>query len=50
MLARTLRKLIWIAALAITAQAHIGSPDVYLDGKAGPYQLFVSIRPPDFIP
>jgi hypothetical protein len=50
MLAHALRKLIWIAALAIAAQAHIGSPDVYLDGKAGPYRLFVSIRPPDVIP
>jgi hypothetical protein len=50
MLARSLRKLICLAALAIAAQAHIGSPDVYLDGKAGPYQLFVSIRPPDVIP
>lgn len=47
---RTLRKLIWVAALAIVAQAHVGSPDVYVDGKAGPYQLFVSIRPPDVIP
>jgi hypothetical protein len=32
------------------AQAHIGSPDVYFDGKAGPYQLFVTVRPPLVIP
>ncbi len=38
------------AALASPAAAHIGSPDIYLDGKAGPYQLFVTIRPPLVIP
>jgi hypothetical protein len=32
------------------AYGHIGSPDIYLDGKAGPYQLFVTIRPPAVIP
>jgi len=32
------------------AGAHIGSPDVYLEGKAGPYQLFVTVRPPLTIP
>ncbi len=32
------------------AGAHVGSPDVYLEGKAGPYQLFVTIRPPLTIP
>jgi hypothetical protein len=32
------------------AYGHIGSPDIYLDGKAGPYQLFVTIRPPVVIP
>jgi hypothetical protein len=30
--------------------AHVGSPDVYLEGKAGPYQLFVTVRPPLMIP
>ena len=36
--------------LRIAAQAHVGSPDVYLQGKAGPYQLFVTVRPPLTIP
>jgi hypothetical protein len=35
---------------AVTASAHVGSPDVYFDGKAGPYPLFVTIRPPAVIP
>jgi hypothetical protein len=34
----------------IPAQAHVGSPDVYADGNAGPYKLFVTIRPPLVIP
>ena len=28
----------------------MGSPDIYLDGIAGPYKLFVTIRPPQVIP
>jgi hypothetical protein len=38
------------AFLSVAVQAHIGSPDVYLEGKAGPYQLFVTLRPPQVIP
>jgi hypothetical protein len=30
--------------------AHVGSPDVFFEGKAGPYPLLVTIRPPDVIP
>lgn len=47
---RATRILLAFAALAIGAQAHVGSPDVYLDGKAGPYRLFVTVRPPLVIP
>ncbi len=45
-------KIAFAALLAFSgiARAHIGSPDIYLDGKAGPYQLFVTIRPPVVIP
>jgi hypothetical protein len=45
-----------IAALAAAgavpraAGAHIGSPDVFLDGQAGVYRLFVTVRPPRVIP
>ena len=38
------------AFLAAIAAAHVGSPDVFFQGKAGPYPLLVSIRPPDVIP
>jgi hypothetical protein len=36
--------------LAGAAFAHVGSPDVYFQGNAGPYRVLVAIRPPDVIP
>ena len=30
--------------------AHVGSPDVFFEGKAGPYPLSIAIRPPTVIP
>jgi hypothetical protein len=39
-----------LVAAAIPARAHVGSPDVFYEGKAGPYPLFVSIRVPQVIP
>lgn len=36
--------------LCATAWAHVGSPDVFFQGNAGPYPLLVTIRPPDVIP
>ena len=32
------------------ARAHVGSPDVFLEAQAGPYRLFVTVRPPHAIP
>jgi hypothetical protein len=32
------------------ALAHIGSPDILFESKAGPYNVLVSIRPPDVVP
>lgn len=37
-------------ALHSSVLAHIGSPDVFLEGNAGPYRLFVTVRPPLAIP
>ncbi len=31
-------------------QAHVGSPDVFYEGMAGPYKIFVTIRTPQMIP
>jgi hypothetical protein len=39
-----------ILILAAGASAHVGSPDVFLEGKAGPYRLFVTVRVPQVIP
>ena len=36
--------------LAVPAYAHVGSPDVYAEGQAGPYKLSVVVRPPVVIP
>jgi len=30
--------------------AHVGSPDVFFEGAAGPYRLLVTIRPPQVVP
>ena len=41
----------WLLFCAATsARAHVGSPDVYAEGQAGPYKLFVVVRPPQVIP
>jgi hypothetical protein len=43
-----------LAALMLLAPAalgaHIGSPDVFVDAMAGPYHLYVTVRPPTVIP
>jgi hypothetical protein len=51
-----MKKISFFAFLAIallmttSAWAHVGSPDVFFEGAAGPYKLFVTIRMPDVIP
>ena len=35
---------------ALPLLAHVGSPDVFYEGEAGPYRLLVTIRPPQVIP
>jgi hypothetical protein len=47
-------KRLWVLmvslAIALPAYGHIGSKDVYEEMNAGPYRLFVTIRPPNVIP
>jgi hypothetical protein len=48
-----LQLLLLIAAVLLPgalAHAHVGSADVYYEGKAGPYPLFVTVRMPQVIP
>ena len=37
-------------AFCLPLSAHVGSPDVYLEGKAGPYDMTVVVRPPAIVP
>src|SRR5215470_20354865 len=39
-----------VLLVALPGIAHVGSTDVYFDGQAGPYRLFVTVRPPAMIP
>jgi hypothetical protein len=48
-----MHKVLLVGALLLlsgTCLAHVGSPDVYFDGYAGPYHLLVTIRPPSVVP
>ena len=40
--------LLLVAALPLSA--HVGSPDVFYEGSAGPYRLFVTVRVPQVVP
>lgn len=39
-----------IAVLALASSAHVGSPDTYFEGPAGPYHVRVIIRTPGVVP
>ena len=47
-----MRCLLILLTVAITpaAYAHVGSPNVFYDGSAGPYPLRVIVRPPAVVP
>jgi hypothetical protein len=47
---RAFRVAIALLMLSRFAFAHIGSPDVYLEGAAGPYHLLVTVNPPAMVP
>lgn len=39
-----------VGALVAVAAAHVGSPDAFLVGKAGPYDVSIIVRPPQVVP
>lgn len=39
-----------VACVALIVSAHVGSPDVFFTGRAGPYDLRVTVRPPQVVP
>ncbi len=45
-----MRLTLLLIAMASAAVAHVGSPDIFFEGDAGPYHLLVAIRPPVVIP
>jgi len=47
---RDMRHRLAILPLALLAMAHVGSPDTFFGGKAGPYDVRVSVRLPGVIP
>lgn len=47
---RLLSTVLVLLAAGVPVLAHVGSPDVYYEGDAGPYHLFVTIRVPQVIP
>jgi len=42
--------LVLLAGVSLSVSAHVGSPDVALEGAAGPYRVLVSVKPPEVIP
>jgi hypothetical protein len=42
--------LILLLAVVLPVSAHVGSPDVFYEGSAGPYRLVVTVRVPQVIP
>jgi hypothetical protein len=45
-----MRFLLGMLLLPVAAFAHVGSPDVYFDGHAGPYHVLVTVRPAPVVP
>jgi hypothetical protein len=45
-----MRLLPFVLLAAVPLLAHVGSPDIFFQGDAGPYKLLVTIRPPVVIP
>ncbi len=45
-----LRRTLVVVATALVTSAHVGSPDTYFEGAAGPYPIRVIVRNPGVIP
>ena len=39
-----------IVATALPLWAHVGSPDIYYEGNAGPYHLYITVQMPQTVP
>ena len=47
---RSLRRASLVAALLVICSAHVGSPDAWFDGLAGPYKVLVHVQAPPVVP
>lgn len=47
---RAAPRLVLLPAIALVTSAHVGSPDAWFEGKAGPYLLTVHIEAPTVVP
>ncbi|HEY1470132.1 MAG TPA: hypothetical protein VGF61_13900 [Candidatus Acidoferrum sp.] len=47
---RVFRLVLLLLLLSPFIDAHVGSPDVYFEGIAGPYRLLVTVKPPAMVP
>ncbi len=47
---RTIGIFVAVLVARVSMSAHVGSPDVFFEGDAGPYHLFVTVRVPQVIP
>ncbi|HKI01998.1 MAG TPA: hypothetical protein VKK31_08465 [Thermoanaerobaculia bacterium] len=50
MTSRTFLLFLGLALAALPARAHVGSPNVFFDGDAGPYPVRVIVKPPLVVP
>ena len=47
---RSVRRLVAVAATLLVTSAHVGSPDAWFEGAAGPYAVTVHIEAPPVVP
>ena len=47
---RAVRRVALVVAVALVSSAHVGSPDAWFEGAAGPYMITVHIEAPPVVP
>jgi hypothetical protein len=50
MIKKTVKRATFLALAALVCSAHVGSPDVWYEGNAGPYPVLVVVKLPGVIP
>lgn len=50
MLGRAVGRVLGLSLVIVFCSAHVGSPDVWYEGTAGPYHVLVSVRLPGVVP